>query len=138
MAIRKTGLFVIVTAVALFVFILQSSHALAPGSQFSDRQAFPGWTKDEHTEAEHAVAQTDAGSAEAQDPGIYNEMKWYFQWDLGLENPKFNSKTLRRYKPHNYRGPGHETYATYLSTRNGTMQDPYFMAAQQLAYRVLW
>lgn len=68
----------------------------------------------------------------------FNEEKYAFQQDLKLENPTFDAKSLRRYKPHNYRGPGHETYATYYSTRDATLHDPYFLAAQQLAYRILW
>lgn len=53
-------------------------------------------------------------------------------------NPQFDILKLKSYTPHNYRGPGHETFATYLSTRVHSMQDPYFLAAQQLVYRVLW
>lgn len=68
----------------------------------------------------------------------FNEEKYAFQQDLKLENPKFDAHDLRRYKPHNYKGPGHETFATYFSTRDSSMHDPYFLAAQQLAYRLLW
>lgn len=80
----------------------------------------------------------DSGESAASASSEFNEEKYDFQKDLKLENPAFDSKMLRRYKPHNYRGPGHETYATYYSTRNATLHDPYFLAAQQLAYRILW
>jgi alpha-N-acetylglucosamine transferase len=69
----------------------------------------------------------------------FNEVKYMFQQDLTqYDMPDFDAHSLRRYKPHNYRGPGHETFATYYSTRNATVHDPYFLAAQQMAYRLLW
>lgn len=80
---------------------------------------------------------TDAAAA-ATKTSEFNEEKYTFQEDLQLVNPTFDVKSLRRYKPHNYRGPGHETFATYYSTRDATLHDPYFLAAQQLAYRILW
>ncbi|PQE33307.1 glycosyltransferase family 8 protein [Rutstroemia sp. NJR-2017a WRK4] len=42
--------------------------------------------------------------------------------------------------PHNYNPstPQQYAYATYLSTRNPSIRDPYFMALQNLIFRVLW
>lgn len=63
---------------------------------------------------------------------------WFFQDDLhDYENAKFDLG-LKSYRPHNYEGHGHETYATFLSTRNSSLHDPYFLATQQIAYRLLW
>lgn len=64
--------------------------------------------------------------------------KWFFQDDLEYANPKFDIPKLKTYAPHNYKGPGHPTFATYLATRNSSVHDPYFSAAQQMAYRLLW
>lgn len=64
--------------------------------------------------------------------------EWFFQLDLKFNNPQFDIHKLKQYRPHNYKGPGQDVFATYLSTRNCTLHDPYFQAAQQLAYRVLW
>lgn len=73
------------------------------------------------------------------DDKFWDAGKLYFQEDMPFySNPKFSSAKLRRHTPHNYKGPGHPTFATYLSTRNGSMHDPYFLAAQQVAYRLLW
>lgn len=69
----------------------------------------------------------------------FNEIKFKFQNDLEtFAMPEFDARLLRRYKPHNYHGPGHETFATVYATRNATLYDPYFVAAQQMAYRLLW
>lgn len=64
--------------------------------------------------------------------------RWFFQDDLhDYENAKFDLG-MKSYRPHNYRGEGHETYATFLSTRNSSLKDPYFLATQQITYRLLW
>lgn len=63
---------------------------------------------------------------------------WAFQLNLDLEPPKIDAKKLRRYKPHNYKGEGHPTYATYVATPGGNLTEPYFVAAQQLIFRTLW
>lgn len=64
--------------------------------------------------------------------------KVFFQEDLKLPNPSFDSKKLSQYRPVNYQGPGRPTFAAYMSTRNSSIHDPYFCGAQQLAYRLLW
>lgn len=71
------------------------------------------------------------------DPSFSGD-KWYFQDDVQFPPPKLDVRTLKRYAPHNYKGPGHATFATYLATRNGSIHDPYFCAAQQQVYRLLW
>lgn len=72
------------------------------------------------------------------DGTLYLPLHEFFQDDLDLPNPVFNTPKLRQYMPHNWRGEGQKTFATYLSTRNGSLHDPYFAAAQQLVYRMLW
>ncbi|QIW96500.1 hypothetical protein AMS68_002018 [Peltaster fructicola] len=68
-----------------------------------------------------------------------NSDYWFFQDDLNdFPLPTFDIEKLKDQAPHNYRGPGHETYATFLSTRNNSLQDPYFLATLQQAYRLLW
>jgi alpha-N-acetylglucosamine transferase len=68
----------------------------------------------------------------------FNENKYGFQDDLDYDVPTYDAKRLKRYMPRNYHGPGNHTFATYYSTRNGTIHDPYFMSALQLTYRLLW
>nr|POE96881.1 uncharacterized protein c5h10.12c [Quercus suber] len=65
--------------------------------------------------------------------------KGFFQADLPwFELPRFNIAKLKAMPPHNYHGPGHETFATYFASRESSMADPYFLAAQQIVYRLLW
>lgn len=75
-----------------------------------------------------------------EDDNAYNSKVWWFQKDLdGFPLPEFNNITkLHNYPPHNYRGAGQKAYATFFATRNGTEKDPYFIAAQQFVYRMLW
>ncbi|KAF2216587.1 glycosyltransferase family 8 protein [Cercospora zeae-maydis SCOH1-5] len=69
----------------------------------------------------------------------FNEMKYAFQNDLDqYPMPKYDARDLRRYMPMNWQGPGRHAYCTYYSTRNATLHDPYFLAALQLTYRLLW
>lgn len=86
---------------------------------------FPGITQDNHA----ADGSTTA----------FNEVIFPFQADLlDYRPPKLPITTLTQYAPHNDRGPGQSAFATYLSTRNNSIHDPYFLAAQQLVYRLLW
>lgn len=74
-----------------------------------------------------------------EDKPLFNPDKWFYQGDLDdLEQVKFDFDALRHFPPHNYHGPGHETYATFYASRNASMADPYFAAAQQIVYRLLW
>ncbi|KUI72749.1 hypothetical protein VM1G_08306 [Cytospora mali] len=69
----------------------------------------------------------------------FNEEKYEFQKDLLLYTPPaFDVAKLKQYKPHNDHGPGQFAFATYLSTRDNNVHDPYFLSAMQLVYRVLW
>lgn len=52
--------------------------------------------------------------------------------------PTFDVDKLKKYKPHNDHGPGQFAFATYLSTRDSSVHDPYFLSAMQLVYRILW
>ncbi|CZT15730.1 uncharacterized protein RCC_01564 [Ramularia collo-cygni] len=112
----------------------------------AEKEAADNLAKDDKTRPKKPTA-ADKDTPSKVDPNAaattttkseFNEEKYAFQQDLKLENPKFDTTSLRRYKPHNYRGPGHETFATYFSTRDSSLHDPYFLAAQQLAYRLLW
>lgn len=60
------------------------------------------------------------------------------QTDLSLPLPTLNTHDLRRHNPHNWRGPGNPTIATYLSSPGSSLQDPYFLATLQQTYRLLW
>lgn len=69
----------------------------------------------------------------------FNEEKFEFQQDLLVyTQPTFDVAKLKQYKPHNDHGPGQFAYATYLSTRDNNVHDPYFLSAMQLVYRILW
>lgn len=73
------------------------------------------------------------------DDSPFNEAKFAFQDDLvEYRQPKIDIASLKKYAPHNDHGPGQFAYATYLSTRNNSIHDPYFLSAQQLIYRLLW
>ena len=75
-------------------------------------------------------------SDDANFQGTFSQ--WQFQQNLDLSPPKIDTIKLRRYRPHNYKGEGHPTYATYVATPGGNLNEPYFVAAQQLIYRTLW
>lgn len=69
----------------------------------------------------------------------FNEAKYEFQQDLPLyTQPAFDVAKLKQYRPHNDHGPGQFAFATYLSTRDNSVRDPYFLSAMQLVYRILW
>ncbi|KAI5368016.1 Putative nucleotide-diphospho-sugar transferase [Septoria linicola] len=69
----------------------------------------------------------------------FNEVKYEFQNDLEqYAMPSYNARDLRRYMPVNWKGPNRHAFCTYYSTRNATLHDPYFLAALQLTYRLLW
>lgn len=66
------------------------------------------------------------------------EEGYWFLADLPNPPPQFDIAKLRTFSPHNYRGPGHDTFATYFASRNSSLQDPYFIAAQEIVFRLLW
>lgn len=69
----------------------------------------------------------------------FDEDPWNFLRDHEqYGQPRWNAASLSKNHPHNYRGPGGKTFATFFSSRNATLQNPYFLAAQQVVYRVLW
>lgn len=71
-------------------------------------------------------------------PSVFDETKWGFQLDTPwFPLPEFNDSEVES-APHHWKGPGHETFATLYATREASLHDPYFLAAQQLIYRVLW
>ncbi|KAJ0119069.1 meiotically up-regulated protein [Diaporthe amygdali] len=78
--------------------------------------------------------QAASGSSSA-----FNEVKFEFQEDLTrFVQPVFDIAKLKQYRAHNDRGPGQFAFATYLSTRDNSVADPYFLSAMQLVYRILW
>lgn len=78
-------------------------------------------------------------SSDEQDDSAFNEVKFPFQDDLtDYRIPQLDVDKLKQFKPHNDHGTGQYAFATYLSTRNNSMHDPYFLSAQQLVYRLLW
>lgn len=82
---------------------------------------------------------TTAEAAAATTLSLFDDDKWFFEEDLNdYANPSWNVQKLRQYKPHNAKGPGHPTFGMYYATYNGSLYDPYFMAAQQVIYRLLW
>lgn len=87
-----------------------------------------------------ATTSTDAAASDDDgDDSAFNEVKFAFQDDLtGYRMPKLDVAKLKQYSPHNDHGTGQFAFATYLSTRNNSLHDPYFLSAQQLVYRLLW
>lgn len=68
------------------------------------------------------------------------DVVYSFQRDI--ISPKPLNKELgqyKKYKPRNHRtGIPRPTFATFLSTRNGSIHDPYFSATMALVYQMLW
>lgn len=73
---------------------------------------------------------------------LFKEDKYGFQDELSaLIKPEISLANFKNYKPHNFvQGTlsPQETFATFLCTRNGSMDDPYFAATLNLVYRNLW
>lgn len=83
-------------------------------------------------------ASTDSATA-SETPDEFGGDWWFFQDEThDYRNPEFDVGKLKSYAPHNWKGPGQETYATFLSTRNSSLYDPFFLATQQVTYRLLW
>ncbi|KAM3067481.1 hypothetical protein ACMFMG_011626 [Clarireedia jacksonii] len=70
----------------------------------------------------------------------FENTKYPFQEDLDLPLPTVDLTKYKDNWPHNYNpsSPQQFAYATLLSTRNPSIRDPYFMALQNLIFRVLW
>lgn len=68
------------------------------------------------------------------------EDKWPFEADVldDYDLPTFDIPNLRNKAPHNYKGPGNPTFATFYASHNATDRNPYFIATQQVIYRHLW
>lgn len=68
------------------------------------------------------------------------EDKWPFQADVldQYDLPGFNTSKLKNYPPHNYKGRGRPTFATFYASHDATNRDPYFIATLQVIYRLLW
>jgi hypothetical protein len=63
--------------------------------------------------------------------------------DLDVELPTVDLVSFSRYQPHHFQPKDQNrtksyAYATFMSTRNPSLREPYFLAVQSLIYRVLW
>lgn len=85
-----------------------------------------------------APSATHADSTTTSDESGYNPDKWFFQGDIDYPLPQFDIAKLRKYPPHNYKGPGNDAYAAFYTSRNASMQEPYFLATLEIIYRLLW
>ena len=87
----------------------------------------------------HTTAVTTFQDAAASD---FIETKFDFQEDLrSLKFPKLDLADFKDYPPHHFvanSSTPQDTFATFLCTRNGSLQDPYFAASLNLVYRNLW
>jgi hypothetical protein len=66
-----------------------------------------------------------------------------FLLDQEVELPTVDVASFSNYQPHNYDSQKHDSdnnyaYATFLSTHNPSLREPYFLAVQSLIYRILW
>lgn len=98
----------------------------------------PGGSKDASASTDLNDGHATLPASSPQDNSQFNDVKFSFQDDLDYPMPKLNIAKLTKYKAHNDKGAGQFAFATYLSTRNNSVHDPYFLSAQQLVYRLLW
>ncbi|KAJ4359176.1 hypothetical protein N0V95_002428 [Ascochyta clinopodiicola] len=63
-----------------------------------------------------------------------------FQKDLNIDLPVNTLNSLSGYKPRNYIPDGENSYAyaTFMASRNPSIEDPYYLAIHSLIYRILW
>lgn len=74
-----------------------------------------------------------------EDDSGYAHDKTFFELDLqDYPLPSFDASKLRETPPHNYKGPGHSTYALLFTSRNSSIHDPYFLSTHEVIYRLLW
>lgn len=89
--------------------------------------------------ASPATSTQSTGASSALPAQAFNNYTWWFQLDLvEYSLPRFDVAKLQSYAPRHYKGPGHETFATLYASRDSSMLDPYFLATQQIIYRLLW
>jgi len=161
----RIGLLAFTTALLLYYHSTLLSFATRDGTQETEKliqiqvpQTQPGDTKwpsspaeavgSELTQNPPGVASSGSDGAPQGLPGSstssssssgFNEVKFEFQEDLTrYVQPVFDVAKLKQYRAHNDRGPGQFAFATYLSTRDNNVADPYFLSAMQLVYRLLW
>lgn len=112
----------------------QSHHKLPPVVDT------PGSSKD--GSASHSIVPIPSSTESIDDAKVaelFKGEKWFYEYDNELyPPPSFDVQALSKYAPHNYKGKGQPTLATFFATRNGSLEDPYFLGAQQQLYRVLW
>ncbi|KAL1867673.1 hypothetical protein Daus18300_006228 [Diaporthe australafricana] len=118
-----------------------SPPAEAVGSELTQTPpGLPGMPGSDGSDAKTPAdgAWPQGGGAPGASSG-FNEVKFEFQEDLTrFVQPIFDVAKLKQYRAHNDRGPGQSAFATYLSTRDNSVADPYFLSAMQLVYRILW
>lgn len=74
-----------------------------------------------------------------EDKPVFNSDKWFYQSDLDQQPVVyFDHDRLANLPPVNWHGPGRPTFATFYASRDASMMDPYFSAAQSIVYRLLW
>ncbi|KIW15018.1 hypothetical protein PV08_07805 [Exophiala spinifera] len=122
---------------------LEEVPAAIPGATPEDEATPAAAVVASTTDAEPTAA-TEAAALESLD-SAFTKGKMSFQNDLDITLPKTDLTQFAKYRPHNYEplGPDEDNsfnyaYATFLSTRNPSLRDPYFLAVQSLIYRVLW
>lgn len=70
---------------------------------------------------------------------FFNQDKWSFEVDIeGYPMPDFDKNRLQNYPPHNYKGPGNPVFGLFYTSREATDANPYFVAVNQIIYRLLW
>jgi len=84
----------------------------------------------------HAPTPVPSDAAD-QGPG-YMPDKVFFEYEVPYVMPSYDLEKLVTLAPHNYRGPGHKTFATFFLSRNESLHDPYYIATHQVVYRLLW
>lgn len=159
---RRPALFVSV-AIALFLFFSVNYLSISGAGGATNGWAQNTWpaSKDENTESvpdavpgAEALGENIAGNeipssenpiplietvADDTPPSHLNEAVFQFMEDVQYAQSKLDLTSLAKYRPHNLASSGrYPTFATYLSSRNSSIHDPYFVATQQLVYRILW
>jgi inositol 3-alpha-galactosyltransferase len=120
------------------------AHSIA--SPLSSSTAFIGLDDNEQSpvgldaQKSHSLSQSPQVHQTSSDISQLPESKYAFQDDLELELPVPILQQLSTNTPMHYDGtlPKSYAYATFMATRNPSLQDPYFLAIHSLIYRILW
>lgn len=136
----------VVAAVLLVFLFFYLASSPTPSDHGVHQRAF-SWTRSDPksqvalTETETTDAIPEALGAEDKEESGFNELVFSFQNDLTQYEQPRDLGSYAQLPPKNLdpsakdHGP---TFATYLSTRNSSVFDPYFLATEHLVYRTLW